>query len=116
MGKGGSMKEEARETLAELLGFHVGTPLDSGGTLRAKPVHCNEENCKKYKSECEYCITDAILALKEIAVVDMSAELPERTQICMRDIGLDKYIRIGYHAAQQDMLEKGWIKEVKNED
>ena len=48
----------------DILGYHVGTPLDSYGTAkRPQPTWCNEENCKKYKEDCEYCITDQIIPL-----------------------------------------------------
>jgi len=46
-----------------ILGFFVGTPLDSFGTaLKPKPEWCKDENCIKFKEDCEYCITEQILA------------------------------------------------------
>lgn len=81
--------------------------------------HCNtrkQYGCFTKREHWELCryivFADAILALKEIAVVDRSAELPENYY---SKIGTGRERHIGFGREQESMLKEGWVKEVKDE-
>lgn len=59
-------------------------------------------------------ITDQILSIKELAIVDREAKLPECPTKAdeTKDIEIHRY-KQGYRQAQQDMLKEGWVKEIK---
>ena len=58
---------------------------------------------------------DQILAIDGIAVVDRQAELPENPHEKEYEVARSqRLLSIAIYAfAQQDMLKKGWVKEVK---
>ena len=63
-------------------------------------------------------VVKEILAIKEIAIVDRGAKLPENPFPKPRlnnpsPANLARYY--SYQRAQQDMLENSWVKEVKDE-
>ena len=66
---------------------------------------------KSLKSKEQYLIrADQILSIPELAIVDRDAELPE----CPLHIGkLTNYTQCHYEWAEHDMVEAGYVKEVK---
>jgi hypothetical protein len=77
MGDKMTKQKEIREHIAtKILGFHVGDPLDSYGLTRdyPQPEWCEPVRCKKYKSDCGYCITDIILSYQHSEMVVIQAE------------------------------------------
>lgn len=54
--------------------------------------------------KCVHCLANIILSIPEIAVVDREAELPEADP---------EYACFDCDIAQEDMLNEGWVKEVK---
>ena len=99
--------EGLREQIAvDILGYHVGTPLDSYGTAkRPQPTWCNEENCKKYKEDCEYCITDQIISrfIKELEGIE-SAYRAEHPNAEYSQAGI--LLLTGVSEAIQAMIKK----------
>jgi len=114
-------KERIREEIAtDILGYHLGTPIDSYGTPRVpQPVWCNDKRCKKYKENCEYCITDKILATEGVAILADNQELPhpemlpfeldpQIPMVSKAGIALQKNISNIYSLSQQDMLRENF--------
>ena len=97
------MKEKARERIVEVL-----CPWYE---------HCDtrkQYGCFTKREHWELCryiaFADAILALKEIAAVDRSAELPENYY---SKIGTGRERHTGFDRGQASMLKAGWVLEVK---
>ena len=102
-------KERIREEIAtDILGYHLGTPIDSYGTPRVpQPVWCNDKRCKKYKENCEYCITDKILAIEGLVIESDNQELPgfKRGSVCSFNTVLDDWGANGFAKCKQEMSD-----------
>ena len=57
--------KELRDHIADMLVFHVGTPIDSYGTTRKQPDWCCSATCRIHNNQCEFCIATQIMTLIE---------------------------------------------------